>query len=144
MSLEENKGVVWRFFDEFANIRNSAVADELVSEDFVMHTSSGRDLEGVETVKGAYSAFSTSFPDISYTIEDMIAEEDRVAFRVTIRGTHTETFGNLLPTHKSFKINRFAIIRLNNEKFAEGWVLDDNLGRYQQLGALPPDEEIGK
>ena len=144
MSVEENKEVVRRFFSEFANQRNFSAADELVSEDFVMHIASGVDLKGVEVAKKAYSALSNSFPDISYTIEDMVAEGDKVAFRVTIKGTHMQTFGNLAPTNKTFNISRFVIMKFNKNKFYEGWALDDNLSRYQQLGALSPTEEIGK
>ncbi len=144
MGVEENKEAVRFFFSKVANQRGYSAADELVSEDFVMHTPSGVDLKGVEVVKQAYSALSSSFPDISYTIEDMVAERDKVAFRVTIKGTHIQTFGNLAPTNKTFKISRFVIMKFNKNKFSEGWVLDDNLSRYQQLGALPPTEEIGK
>ena len=143
MSVEENKEVVRRFFSEFANQRNLSAADELVSENFVMHTP-GRDLIGVEAVKQAYSASSNSFPDILYTVEDIVAEGDKVAFRVTIQGTHTQPFRNLAPTNRTFEISRFVIMNFINGKFSEGWVLDDNLGRYQQLGVLPPSEWIGK
>ena len=142
-TLEENKEIVRRFFSEFANQRNFSVADELVSEEFVMHTP-GRDLIGVEAVKQAYSASSNSFPDILYTVEDIVAEGDKAAFRVTIQGTHTQPFRNLAPTNRTFEISRFVIMHLDNGKFFEGWVLDDNLGGYQQLGALPPTEGIEK
>ncbi len=143
MSVEENKAVVRRFFSEFANHRNLSVADELVSEDFVMHLPNGRELNGIESVKQVYIQNGAASPDITYEIEDIVAEKDKVAFRITIQGTQMGYYRNLAPTGKKITVSRFAIMHLNNGKFLEGWVLDDSLSLYQQLGALPPTEEIG-
>ena len=99
MSLEENKEVVRRFFDEFASKKMLPVADEIVSKKL-------RDL-----AKRAYTMMSTAFPDITYSIEDMVAEGSKVAVRVMISGTHTGRFRNIAPTGKKMAIRRFAIIQ---------------------------------
>lgn len=74
----------------------------------------------------------------------MVAEEAKVAFRITIQGTNMGNFRNLAPTSKKITISRFAIIYLKNGKFSEGWILEDSLGMYQQLAFLPSTDQIGK
>src|SRR3972149_1052150 len=99
MSLEENKQVVRRFFDEFANKNILSVIDEIFSPGFVMHVADGGDV-GSDNAKRGYPLFREAFPDATYTLEDMIAEGDKVAFRMTIQGTHTGEFMNVAPTGK--------------------------------------------
>ncbi len=132
MSPEENKAVVRRFFEEFASKKMVSVADEIVSEKLR------------EMAKRAYGDLSAAFPDITYTIEDMVAEGDKVAVRITIHGTHTGQFGNIAPTGRKVAITRFAIIQIEQGQFANRWVLNDSLGLYQQLGVIPRTAEIGK
>ena len=144
MSLEENKAAVRRFFEEFANQGNASVVDEIFSPTCVMHAADGADISGIEGAKTGYPRFRTAFPDVTYTIEDMMADGDKVAFRMTIEGTHTGKLGNIEPTGKKIKMTRFALIRFENDKWVEGWVLTNTLGLYQQLGAIPPTREIGK
>ena len=143
MSLEESKAVVRRFFDEFANKGISSAIDEILSPDFVMHTADGPDVR-IEQGRRGYPQFRESFPDVTYTIEDMIAEGDRVAFRMTIEGTHLGRFMNVAPTGRKIRYSRFGIIRLEHGKWAEGWVLTNQISLLQQLGAIPPTSEIGR
>lgn len=144
MSIEQNKAAVRRFFDEFANKGNLSVVDEIFSPDFVMHPADGADMNGSEGAKTGYPRFRASFPDVKYIIDDMVAEGDKVTFRMTIEGTHIGRFGNIEPTGKKIKMTRFGIIRLENGKWVEGWVLTNVMSLYQQLGAIPPTPEIGK
>ena len=143
MSLDENRAVVRRFFDEFANKNVLSVIDEIFSPDFVMHVADGGDV-GSDNAKRGYPLFREAFPDAIYKIQDMIAEGDKVAFRMTIQGTHTGKFMNVAPTGKKISMTRFGIIRLENGKWAEGWVLTNALGLFQQLGVIPPTQEIGR
>ena len=143
MSPEENKAVVRRFFDEFANKGDSSVIDEIYSPQFVMHVVDGPSV-GVDSARRGYPSFRDAFPDVKYTIEDMIAEGDMVAFRMTIEGTHLGRFMNVAPTGRKIRYSRFGIIRLEHGKWAEGWVLTNQMSLLQQLGAIPPTSEIGR
>jgi predicted ester cyclase len=74
---------------------------------------------------------------VQSTIEDIIAEGDRVVWRLTIRGTHRGMFRGIAPTGKYITITAMKIVRLANGQFVENWGEQDNLGLLQQLGVLP-------
>jgi len=143
MSTEENKAVI-RHFNKMMNKGDTSVIDEVLTSKFVMHLmGSGRDLDKA-TYKKNNSNRRTSYTDVSLTIDDIIAEADKVSVRATWRGTQKEQFGNIAPTGKSVSATRFTIFRLEDGKIAEAWTLHDELGIFQQLGAIPSTEEIGK
>ncbi|MFC2014816.1 ester cyclase [Chloroflexota bacterium] len=88
--------------------------------------------------------FIDAFPDSLGTIDDIIGEGDKISMRWTFRGTYKEQLRNIAPTGKTATISRFVMFRLDSGKIAEIWVLNGMLNFYQQLGVLPPTEEIGK
>jgi steroid delta-isomerase-like uncharacterized protein len=133
MSIEDNKALVRRGIEEAWNQRNLAVLDELYAPDFVYHS----DLTSLEAYKQAIELNLTAFPDLHFTIEDMVAEGDRVGARWTFRGTHQGLFQDIPPTGKQVTITGISIFRVANGKGVEVWTDADYLGMLQQLGVVP-------
>jgi predicted ester cyclase len=82
--------------------------------------------------------FRSAFPDIQFTLDHILAEGDRVAIRLTGRGTHRGVFMGIAPTGKQVSFGGMAFIRLQNGKFAERWGLSDMPGLMQQLSGSGP------
>ena len=137
MSTEENKILVHRFNDEYINAGNLAAADELVAIDIVDHTGPPGLKHGRESHKKVVALFHTAFPDVRWTLEDVIAEGDKVAVRLTMRGTHQGEFFGIPPTGKQVTVSGIHIVRIANGRIAEHWGTNDDLGFLRQLGVLP-------
>ena len=135
MSTEENKALVRRGF-EAVNQKNLAVFDELLTPDIVVHTASTTN-QGLEAYKQVLSMYMTAFPDLHFTIEDMIADGDTVVVRYTTRGTHQGNFMGIPPTGKQVSVTGIFIDRIVNGKAVEQWINGDDLGLLQQLGVVP-------
>ena len=135
MSTEDNKAHVRRGF-EAVNQKNLAVFDELLTPDVVFHSASTT-MQGLEAYKQLLSVYVTAFPDLLFTIEDMIAEGDTVVVRYTTRGTHQGNFRGIPPTGKQVSGTGMFIDRLVNGKAVEQWINGDDLGLLQQLGVIP-------
>jgi steroid delta-isomerase-like uncharacterized protein len=136
MSLEANKALVRRFIDEiFVRGRPEAV-DELLADDFISHTwrSTG---DGKGDLKRAMERLSTVLADSRFTVEDLIAEGDRVAVRVTAQATQVGEFMGVEPSGKSYSIGEVHIFRIRDGQVVEHWHQYDQLGMLQQLGAMP-------
>jgi steroid delta-isomerase-like uncharacterized protein len=135
MTLEENKQVIQRFHEQVWNQGNLAMIDELVSPDYRMHMPLPTpDREGLRQF---VSMIHDAFPDWHETIEDVIAEGDRVVLRGIIRGTQQGAYMGLPPTGKAIRMTTMYIFRLAEGKIVEDWGEADSLGMMQQLGALP-------
>jgi predicted ester cyclase len=141
-TIEENKKVVVRFFDAL-RIADISAIDKLTTDDFVFHAIGGGNIYKVNFLK-LINGTLTAFPDHTSTIDDMIAEGDKVSVRMTSTGTHTGQYGKFAPTGKYFSIPEFFILRVENGRIVEYWGLKDALGQLQQLGIIPPNEETGK
>ena len=137
MSTEENKVLLRRLFEEVWNQGNLATVDELLATDYVLHDPAHL-VHGPEGFKAYVSAFRAAFPDMHATIEDQIAQEDKVAMRFTVRATHKGEFQGIPPTGKQVILTGTDIQRIAGGKIAENWVNLDALGMLQQLGVLPP------
>ena len=136
MSTEENKTVVRRLYEEM-NKHNWAGIEELYAPDYVVHsTGVFPDLDRAG-LKQLMPAVWTAFPDMHYTVEDMIAEGDKVVSRVTVRGTHQGDLMGMPPTGKQVSWTGIEIDRIEDGKFVESWMNTDDLGLMQQLGAIP-------
>jgi steroid delta-isomerase-like uncharacterized protein len=134
---ERNKAVVQRFIEEVQNQKNWDVFDELHAPDFVNLSSPPgvpSDLEGGRMFLGAFMA---AFPDCQFTIEDMIAEGDRVATKKTFTGTHKGEFNGIPPTGRRVTLTFVDILRLRDGKIVEHWLSMDQLSFLQQLGVGP-------
>lgn len=136
MSAEENKSLVRRYVEEILNRGNMAVADELIAPGYKRYISPTAAPLPVDVQKQRLAGIRTAFPDWHLTVEDMIAEGDRVAFRATIRGTHKGAFQNIAPTGKQVTVSALDIVRIENGKFIEHWGGPDLLNLMQQLGAV--------
>ena len=135
MSTEDNKAHVRRGF-EAVNQKNLAVFDELLTPDVVFHNASTT-MQGLEAYKQFLSMYMTAFPDLHFTIEDMIAEGDTVVARFTTRGTHQGNLMGIPPTGKQVSGTGMFIDRIVNGKGVEQWFNTDDLGLLQQLGVVP-------
>ena len=147
MSVEENKAIVSRFYEELWNNRNLDVADEIIAPDCVTHQlQSGAISVGVprnpEAVKHHVSQWLGGFPDLRFVVEQMIAEEDRVMSQSVMRGTHTGIWLGIAPTNKKVSIRLMVLQRIENGKIIEDWVLVESLGLFQLLGLLPATQDI--
>jgi hypothetical protein len=130
MSLEENKAIVRRLY-EAANKHNVDLADELVAPDFVDYTNK---IEGLEGLKEFGRTFFRGFPDLHWSIEDIIAEGDKVWVRTTVTGTHKGEYRGVPPTGKKITMRCVDIWRIADGKIVEAWAVDDLLDFYKQLG----------
>jgi steroid delta-isomerase-like uncharacterized protein len=137
MSTEENKALLRRFYAEVLTKGNLAVIDELVANDVVSHILPPGLPPGPEGLKMFIGMFRAAFPDLNATVEDQIAEGDKVVSRVTVRGTHTGAFQGIPPTGKQATVQTIDIIRLAGGKQVEAWGGPDQLSLLQQLGVVP-------
>ncbi len=132
-----NKALVHRYVEEVLNRKNLALIDELVAPTFIDHDSSMPDAKGPAGVKRLAAMVHTSFPDLHFTVEDMVAEGDKVVYRYTVRGTHQGDFMGIAPTGRQFAVTGIHIYRVGDGKFQEEWENWDMLGLMRQLGVLP-------
>jgi predicted ester cyclase len=98
---------------------------------------------GPASFAASIDALRAGFPDLSYTLEDVVAGADRVAVRWTVRGTHTGQFRSFAPTGKTFANAGFAIFRIADGKIVAAWVQTDRLAFLQALGVIPDDPRFG-
>ena len=133
---EQNKAIVSRYMEEVFNKKNLAALDELVGSNCVIHSPDG-DVHGLEGLKQIVSTYQTVFPDHQFTVEEMIAEEDKIAARWTMRGTQRGELRGIPPTGKRVTLMGMSIFRVAGGKIVEDWVSPDTLGLLQQLGVAP-------
>lgn len=136
MSAEQNKMSIRRWVEVAWNSGNLAIADEVYSSDYLLHDPAGP-IHGTEALKQFVATFQTAYPDIHATIEDMIAEGDKVVWRYTVRGTHEGEFMGIAPTGKSITLTGILISRFADDKVVEDWNNYDALGMMQQLTVIP-------
>lgn len=135
--LDQNKNIMRRAVKEVWNGENFAAVDELVSRNVILHLPKpGEEIHGPEGVSQFYDTLHAAFPDIHFTIEDQIADGDKVVTRWTCQGTHKGDFQGMPPTGKQFCIAGIDIDRLANGKVVECWPIMDELGMLQQLDAV--------
>jgi steroid delta-isomerase-like uncharacterized protein len=140
----QNKAVVLRDIEEVWNRGNYDSLDELVASDIVIHSPApGGDIHGPEGIRQYYGALRAAFPDLHFTIEDLVAAGDRVVTRWAASGTHTGMFQGISPTGKHIRLAGIDIDRLVNEKTVECWPIADELGLLQQLGVVPTPGRAG-
>ena len=133
MSLEENKALVCLAY-VLMNRRELEAFFELLDPEYVEHLPTG-DIS-LEQLKQYANTFFEAFPDVSFTIEDMVAEGDKVVVRVTWRGTHKGVFMDIAPTGNKIDITNANIIKISAGKWVEFWNVTD-IRLMQQLGDIP-------
>jgi steroid delta-isomerase-like uncharacterized protein len=136
-SSEQNKALVMRVWEEVVNQGNLDKADELFAKNYVYHNTSGQDFTGIEEgVKVTVTSMKTAFPDLHCTVDDIIAEGDRVAQRWSATGTHSAEYMGVPATQNQVHMTGIVISRIENGKVAEDWSCGDDLGILQQLGGF--------
>jgi steroid delta-isomerase-like uncharacterized protein len=141
MSAKENKTLVRRFVDEVQSQGNVDAIEEFCSPEFVNHSTPPGlppDREGIKIVT---AMFREAFPDSYFTVEDMLAERDKVATRKTFHGTHRGEFMGTPPTGRQVSTGLIDIVRISEGQVVEHWSMGDNLGMMQQLGIVPRQGE---
>lgn len=136
MSSDDNKAVIHRLVDGL-NQKDVAVLDEVCTSDFVFHDPANPQVRSLEDFKQWMTGFFAAFPDLHFSIEDILAEGDVVAYRYTLRATHSGSWRGAAPTGKPITVTAIAISHFREGKSAESWQNTDALGLVQQLGLIP-------
>jgi steroid delta-isomerase-like uncharacterized protein len=138
MSTEENKALARRLIEEAWNQGNLAVVDELLAYDHVPHHSMiGDQPPSRELYKQFIVRTRAAFPDMHATIEDQIAEGDKVVTHWSVQGTHQGVFQGHSPAGNQMRVTGIVIDRIVDGKVVEGWMVMDTYDQMQQLGLIP-------
>ncbi|HEY5866183.1 MAG TPA: ester cyclase [Candidatus Tectomicrobia bacterium] len=133
MSAADNKAVIRRLYDEVFQAWHLAVIDEVVAPEFVGHEMAADTPPGPEGFRQCYARLRSAFPDLCYTVDDLIAEGDKVVVRWTWSCTHTGVFRGIAPTGRQATVTGMAIYRLTGGKIVERWA---ELGMHRLLQQL--------
>ena len=137
MSTEENKAVIRRWM-EGVNKHDPSIVDELLADDYIFHGPGGQDIKGSESFKQGLIAYLSVFPDVHFTIDDMVAEGDKVAVRITYTATHKGEYLGIATTGKRITMTEAIFYRLAGGRIVEAFPYSDSLAMFQQLGVSPP------
>lgn len=137
-TVEQNKVTTRKVIAMFNNRDYSAV-DTLIAKDHVNHAiqTVNNPPKGREGVKAVIGRIESAFPDFKMEILDLIAEGDRVAFRMRVTGTHKGPYMGISPTGRMISVEAMHILRFSKGKVAEHWSVRDDLTRLRQLGHIP-------
>lgn len=138
----ENKAIVHRLYEEVWNKRRLELVDEIISPSHALHDPNvtGSAI-GPEAYKRQVTRFVTAFPDLRFTIEDAVAENEKLVVAWTISGTHQGAFMGIPATNKKVSVEGITINHIVNGKIMDSYVSWDALGMIQQMGAAPPVEQ---
>jgi steroid delta-isomerase-like uncharacterized protein len=136
MSTDENKRLVKRFVDEVFGLGRLDSIDELVAPDFVSHTFGFTD-DGRAKLRAAAERVHAALTDVDFAVEDMVAEDDRVAVRLTSNATVVDEFMGVPAAGKQYSIGEIHVFRVADGRIVEHWHQLDGLGLMKQLGAMP-------
>jgi steroid delta-isomerase-like uncharacterized protein len=136
MSTEDNKAVIHRLLARL-NQKDVAALDEFCTPDFINHDPANPQVRSREDFKQWFAGLSTAFPDLDFSLDDILAEGDKAAYRYTLHATQSGSWRGAAPTGKSVTITAMAFVRLREGKIAELWLNTDALGLVQQLGLFP-------
>ena len=136
MSDEQNKALLHRYMQEVWDKENPAAVDDFLAPTYIRHRSPTLPPLTREGQKQLLTGFRSAFPDVSITIEEVIAERDKVAFRSTMRGTHRGEFMGISPTGCEVTVSLLDVVRIENGKFVEQWGGPDTYDLLKQLGVV--------
>ena len=138
MLLEENKALIRRSLEEIWNKGNHDAIDEFYAVDGIDHNAPPGSPPGFDFMKHFHNTIHVAFSDTRVTVEDLIAEGDKVVCRFTASGTQKGEFMGIPPTGRRFTITEIRIYRIVGGKIVECWGLFDQMGLMQQLGDKQP------
>ena len=138
-----NKKVVRRYFNEVLNAGNLKKIKELIAQDYVSHYPAGYELGGgPEDVEQIVTSVREAFPDVQFTVDDLIAEGEKVVCRWTFKGVQAGNFMGIPPTGREATVVGIAIYRVVDGQISEAWVAWDVLGLMRQLGQSSPTDDV--
>jgi steroid delta-isomerase-like uncharacterized protein len=138
MSTEDNKALAQRWLEEVWNKGDLRLIDELIAPNYVLHDPTRPGLRGRAGIKESIAMFRTAFPDLHFTIEDQVAEREKIVTRYTVQGTHLGTLMGIPATGKQGTITGIDIYRITDGQIEEAWSNWDTLGLLQRMGVIPP------
>ena len=147
LDKDDPKQLINRFVEELWNERRLDVADAIFAHDCVTHQlRSGAPADalprGPETIKEHVTSWIASFPDLHFSIEQMLSEGDRVAMQLLMEGTHQGAWLGIPASGKKMQIRMFTVHRVVQGEIVEDWVLVESLGVFQQLGVVPNTADL--
>ena len=134
---ERNAAIAGRVWDEVWHQGNYHIMDELFAPDFVRHDPTGVELRGRQQTEQYIRKIRATYPDLHYTIDDVIAHDDKVVTRYHFQGTHLGDALGFPPTGKKVVYSGILIQRFLDGKLVEQWTEADLLSLFQQLGVIP-------
>jgi steroid delta-isomerase-like uncharacterized protein len=127
-----------RRFTELFSTGDEALADEVLAPDIVFHGTTGDgELRGIDEMKAFVAQYRRAFPDATSSVEDQLADGDKVVTRWRARGTHRGELGPVPASGREFEMDGVTIERIADGRIAEVWVARDELGLLRQLGVAP-------
>ena len=140
---EENKNLVYKWFEQVWNDHDENAIDELLAEDGIangLNDADGNPLRGPEGFKTLHRSFLSAYPDLKITVEDIVSEGDKVAARCKVAGTHKGDGLGIKATDQPIEFTGMTIVRIENGKIAEAWNEFDFMKMYSQIGAIASNE----
>ncbi len=135
-AADANKALVRRYYEQVLNAGNLNVLDELLAPNYKRYLTANAAPLDAAAQKKRLAGMRAVFPDLNITLDDLIAEGDRVTARMTIRGTQKAAFMGIPPTGKQVTVSAVEVIRIENGKLVEHWGGADNMDLAQQLGGV--------
>ena len=133
----QNKVLINRYFEEVWNRGELEVLDEIIAPNYINHSPGlPNPVPGPEGLKPIISGLRKAFPDLHFSIENIVVTENQVAIHCTMHGTHQGDLFGLPATGKKVKVNQMQIERIENGKIVEHWRQSDDLGLLKQLGQI--------
>lgn len=138
MSTEQNKAIIRQLIEEVINQNNLSLGEQLMAADIIEHEELPPGIPtGIEGTRIMFTMLHNAFPDFKATINDLIAEDDKVVVFMTWTGTQHGEWMGLPPSGKPMSINVMDIFRVADGKLVEHWGMMDSMAMMQQLGAIP-------
>lgn len=135
-ATESNKERVRRMEDELFNKRNLDAIDEFISPDYVLRTAAEGMPNDREAIRESIAMYVNAFSDLHISVDELIAEGDRVVGVFTFTGTHDGDLAGMSPTQRSISVRQIAMYRIEDGKVVEEWEVSDQMGLMQQIGAF--------
>jgi steroid delta-isomerase-like uncharacterized protein len=132
--MEANRRLIERYYKDLWNAWNFPLAEELISPSVKFHGSVGISVQGLDGFREYMQTIRSAFPDFHNTIEEIVAEGDRVAARLTYRGTHRGPIFGVAPTGQVIRYDGLALFHIQDGRIAAGHVLGNVLELLRQLG----------
>lgn len=140
LEMTSPEKAIERLFEHVWNQKNTTVAEELVHDEYYIHDRDvAEQLLGPALYKELANRTEVIFPDMDFTIKDMVSSGEKVALRWTMTGTHEGVMNGIEPTGRQVELHAVEINHFENGQLIETWTQGDQLGLLQQVGALPAD-----